>query len=144
MAALTDRQNNYRILMIALFWTFLIVGALFYIVPNNIIDLFNTVSGKIGYFQATPQSMEKFYIDLAVAYMACVTTIAYLIQKDVKRNLNLTPVLIVGKATSSLISLVSFMAYQRSLLYFSNFVVDGSIVIIVLAFYLPAKSESRT
>ncbi len=143
MEALTNRQGNYRVLMILLFWTFLVVGALFYIVPNQMINLFNLIAAKVGHFQATPPSTEKFFIDLAVAYMACVTAIAYLIQKDVRKNLNLTPVLIVGKVTSSLISLVSFIAYQRSLLYFSNFLIDGSIVVIVLAFYLPVKNESR-
>ena len=141
MATLTNKQNNYRILMIVLFWSFLIVGSTFYIVPTHVISLFNMVSEKIGHFQTVPQSMEKFYIDLAVAYMACVTAIAYLIVGDVKKNLNLTPVLIVGKTTSSLISLISFIVYQRSLLYLSNFVIDGSIVLIVLAFYIPLKKE---
>ncbi len=143
MATLTRGQNQYRILMILLFWTFLIVGALFYIVPNPIINVFNIVSGKIGYFQPLPQNIEKFYLDLAVAYMSCVTAIAYLISRDVLKNINLTPVLIVGKTTSSLISLLSFFLYQRSLLYLSNFVIDGSIVLIVLAFYLPVRKEIK-
>jgi hypothetical protein len=129
--------------MILLFWTFLIAGMSFYIIPNHVINVFNIVSGKIGYFQALPQNMEKFYLDLAVAYMACVTAIAYLISRDVLKNLNLTPVLIVGKTTSSLISLISFFLYQKSLLYLSNFIIDGSIVLIVLAFYLPVKKELR-
>ena len=127
--------------MIVLFWTFLIAGLSFYIIPNNIITLFNLVSDKIGYFRPLPQNLEKFYLDLAVAYMACVTAIAYLISRDVLKNVNLTPVLIVGKTTSSLISLVSFFLYQKSLLYLSNFVIDGCIVLIVLAFYLPVKKE---
>ena len=127
--------------MIVLFWTFLIAGLSFYIIPNNVITLFNLVSEKIGHFQPIPLNQEKFYLDLAVAYMACVTAIAYWISRDVLKNLNLTPVLIVGKTTSSLISLVSFFLYQKSLLYLSNFVIDGSIVLIVLAFYLPLKRE---
>ncbi len=143
MAPLTRGQNQYRILMILLFWTFLIVGALFYIVPNPIINVFNIVSGKIGYFQPLPQNIEKFYLDLAVAYMSCVTAIAYLISRDVLKNINLTPVLLVGKTTSSLISLLSFFLYQRALLYLSNFVIDGSIVLIVLVFYLPVRKEIK-
>ncbi len=129
--------------MILLFWTFLIVGAMFYSIPNPIIDVFNFVSAKIGYFQPLPQNIEKFYLDLAVAYMSCVAAVAYLISRDVLKNSNLTPVLIVGKTTSSLISLLSFFLYQRALLYLSNFVIDGSIVLIVLAFYLPVKKELR-
>ena len=127
--------------MTLLFWTFLIVGLSFYVVPNHVINVFNIVSEKIGYFQSLPPNLEKFYLDLAVAYMACVTAIAYLISRDVLKNLNLTPVLIVGKTTSSLISILSFFLYQKSLLYLSNFVIDGSIVLIVLAFYLPVKKE---
>ncbi len=144
MATLTNKQKNYRMLMIMLFWAFLIVGSMFYIVPNHVIIMFNMVSGKIGHFQATPLSMERFYIDLAVAYMACVTAIAYLIIKDVQKNLNLTPVLLTGKAVSSLTSLISFIMYQNSLLLISNFIIDGSIVFIVLAFYIPVKKEQRT
>ncbi len=144
MAELTSKQNNYRVLMLLLFWLFLIAGLTFYIVPNHIISVFNAVSEKIGYFQSIPPNMEKFYLDLAVAFMACVTAIAYLISKDVLKNLNLTPVLIVGKTTSSLISLLSFILYQKALLYLSNFVIDGSIVLIVLAFYLPLKKEQHT
>ena len=141
MPELTSKQKNYRLLMTLLSWTFLIVGLSFYIVPNHVINIFNIVSEKIGYFQSLHQNLEKFYLDLAVAYMACVTAIAYLISRDVLKNLNLTPVLIVGKTTSSLISLLSFFLYQKSLLYLSNFVIDGSIVLIVLAFYLPVKKE---
>jgi len=141
MTVLTNSENRYRILMIVLFWTFLIVGVMFYLMPNQIIIMSNTVSEKIGLFQPLPINMDKFYLDLAVAYMACVTAIAYMIFRDVKKNLNLTPVLIVGKTTSSLISLVSFIIYQKSLLYLSNFVVDGIIVVIILAFYLPVKKE---
>ncbi len=141
MSELTSKQKNYRLLMLLLFWTFLIVGLMFYFIPNPIINVFNIVSEKIGYFQPLPQNIEKFYLDLAVAYMACVTAIAYMISKNVLKNLNLTPVLIVGKTTSSLISLLSFILYQKALLYLSNFVIDGSIVLIVLVLYLPVKKE---
>ncbi len=141
MSELTSKQKNYRLLMTLLFWTFLIVGLMFYFIPNPIINVFNIISGKIGYFQPLPQNIEKFYLNLAVAYMACVTAIAYMISKNVLKNLNLTPVLIVGKTTSSLISLVSFILYQKSLLYLSNFVIDGSIVLIVLVLYMPVKKE---
>ncbi|MGB9734789.1 MAG: hypothetical protein ACP5JP_03105 [bacterium] len=141
---LTTKQKYYKLLMTLLFWIFLVVGVLFYVVPNQVIGIFNIVSDKIGYFQQIPLSQEKFYLDLAVAYMACVTAIAYLISKDVLKNLNLTPVLIVGKTTSSLISLISFILFQKSLLYISNFVIDGAIVLIVLIFYLPVKRELST
>ncbi len=141
---LTTKQKYYKLLMTLLFWIFLVVGVLFYVVPNQVIGIFNIVSDKIGYFQQIPLSQEKFYLDLAVAYMACVTAIAYLIRKDVLKNLNLTPVLIVGKTTSSLISLISFILFQKSLLYISNFVIDGAIVLIVLIFYLPVKRELST
>lgn len=136
-----NKENNYKILMSILFWIFLVFGVGMYIFPNLIISLFNTVSEKIGYFQIISQSNEMFYVDLSVAYMACVTAIAYLIKKDVKHNLNLTPVLIVGKTTSSLISLLSFIVYQRSLLYVTTFVTDGLIVLLVLVFYMPLKRE---
>lgn len=143
MAELTSKQNKYRILMLVLFWLFLLAGISFYVAPNNVIGIFNSVSLHLGHFQTLPPNVEKFYLDLAVAFMACVTAIAYLISRDVAKNLNLTPVLIVGKTTSSLISLVSFVLYQKALLYLANFVIDGSIVLIVLAFYLPLKKEQK-
>jgi hypothetical protein len=141
MENLTSKQKNYKVLMTLLSWIFLIVGALFYIIPNHVIGIFNIISDRTGYFQLLPPSSEKFYLDLAVAYMACVTAIAYMISRDVIRNINLTPVLIVGKTTSSLLSLISFILFQKSLLYLSNFIVDGAIVLIVLVFYLPVKKE---
>jgi|YelNatPaOPRAMG01_1025707.scaffolds.fasta_scaffold02938_13 predicted PurR-regulated permease PerM len=141
MENLTSKQKNYKVLMTLLSWIFLIVGALFYIIPNHVIGIFNIISNRTGYFQLLPPSSEKFYLDLAVAYMACVTAIAYMISRDVIRNINLTPVLIVGKTTSSLLSLISFILFQKSLLYLSNFIVDGAIVLIVLVFYLPVKKE---
>jgi hypothetical protein len=141
MENLTSKQKNYKVLMTLLSWIFLIVGTLFYIIPNHVIGIFNIISDKTGYFQLLPPSSEKFYLDLAVAYMACVTAIAYMISRDVIRNINLTPVLIVGKTTSSLLSLISFILFQKSLLYLSNFIVDGAIVLIVLVFYLPVKKE---
>jgi len=141
MENLTSKQKNYKVLMTLLSWIFLIVGVLFYIIPNHVIGIFNIISNRTGYFQLLPPSSEKFYLDLAVAYMACVTAIAYMISRDVIRNINLTPVLIVGKTTSSLLSLISFILFQKSLLYLSNFIVDGAIVLIVLVFYLPVKKE---
>jgi len=141
MSKLTLKQKNYKVLMTLLFWIFLTVGVLLYIVPNQLIGIFNIISDKIGYFQSLPPNLEKFYLDLGVAYMACVTAIAYMIRRDVVKNINLTPILIVGKTTSSLISLVSFLLYQKALLYIFNFVIDGGIVLIVLFFYLPVKRE---
>ena len=34
MPELTSKQKNYRLLMIVLFWTFLIAGLSFYIMPT--------------------------------------------------------------------------------------------------------------
>jgi hypothetical protein len=117
-------------------WTFAVVGLTFLLAPNGTVRTINAVGGLFRIFPPAPQSDLRFWLSLGFAYMALVTILAWRIADDPRANRPLMPVLAAGKFASSFTCLLFFLFAEPTFLYLLNFLVDGSIVMIVLGCYL--------
>jgi hypothetical protein len=116
-------------------WAFGVTGTLFLLFPAGTVRTMNGAGGLLGLPPAPPSDL-RFWLSLGVAYMVLVTILAATIARDPWRFLHLMPILAAGKLTSSLTCLWFFVAVQPAFIYLANFVVDGSITLVVLAGYV--------
>lgn len=123
--------------------SFALVGAIFLLFPNGTVRTINATGAIFGVFSPAPQSDLRFWLSLAVSYMALVTVLAWLIQQDPRRYRHLMPILAIGKSSSSITCLWFFLFSSPTFLYLLNFLVDGSITIVVLGCHSWLGFEER-
>jgi hypothetical protein len=121
----------FRLLAIS----FAVVGMLFLLFPDGTVRVINAAGALFRIFPPAPPSALRFWLSLGVSYMALVTVMAVLIQRDPRRYRDLMPVLAVGKFCSSFTCLLFFLFSSPTFLYLLNFLVDGSITLLVLGCY---------
>ena len=109
--------------------SFAVVGTLFIATPDGVIDDLGDVFGS---FSDGADTDQKFWLALGFAYMVVITGIALVVQSDVVRFRPMLLVLAAGKAASSLAALAFFVGDDDVFIYFLNFLVDGSLVLISL------------
>src|SRR5262249_26859282 len=80
----------------ALAVTFGVVGALFLLFPDGTVRFINACGALFAVFPPAPASDLRFWLSLGVSYMALVTILAALIQRDPARYHHLMPVLAAG------------------------------------------------
>lgn len=114
---------------------FLIVGLLFIITPDGVLNAISDFGDHFGDFPRAPETEEKFWLALAFAYMMTITAIAVVAQTDVIRYRALIGILVVAKTTSSLAALGFFVFDQDVFIYLLNFLVDGFLAISALWLY---------
>ena len=129
--------------MRALAATFAVVGLLFIVTPNGVIGRMDDVGNWIGSFHTAPQSDEKLWLALGFAYMTVITGIALVISMDVGRYRPFLLVLAAGKAASSLAAGAFFVFGDDVFIYLLNFLVDGSLVLIVLGCWVISAPLER-
>lgn len=123
-----------RPLSLALAVVFAIVGLVFLLIPRDVLVFFNHFSTYCG-LPPSPVQDAGFYLVLAAAYMYLVTLLASLIYRHPAEKW--FPLLLAhAKLASSALSLLLFFWHQPYLIYLANCVVDGSIGIIALLYYL--------
>jgi hypothetical protein len=127
----------YKFVSFVLIISFALVGLIFLFFTNNVIIFFNNISLKIGFIQS-PKETSEFYSALAVAYMYLVTLLAIMMFRQPKNKYFLL-LLINGKMASSVISILYFLTYNPYLILLSNFIIDGTIAILLLFFYLKLR-----
>ena len=108
--------------------SFAVVGLLFLITPDGVIDVIDDLGDALGSFSNGPDSDEKMWVGLAFAYMTVITGIALLVSTDVARFRPLLLVLAAGKTASSLTTGAFFVFDDDVFIYLLNFIVDGSLV----------------
>lgn len=113
-------------------WAFAVVGLVFLLAPNGTVRFINSVGGWFYVFSPAPESDLRFWLSLAFAYMVIVTVLAARIASDPLANRGLLPILAAGKTASSLTCLYFFLFDRPAFFYFLNFLVDGSIALLVL------------
>ena len=131
----------YRTFSLTMLVVFVAVGILFLTVPGGVLGFFNSLSAGIG-LSAAPTEVGYFYLGLAVAYMALVSTLAFLMLRH-PSNHYFPMLLAVGKLSSSVLSLVFFILVQRSLICLTNFFVDGAIGTAAVLFAVGIRRSSR-
>ena len=128
----------YKLFSLILAISFALVGMIFLFFTNNVIVSFNNISLKTGFIQS-PNETSVFYVSLAVAYMYLVTLLAIMMYRQPKNKIFLL-LLINGKMASSLLSLYFYITHPY-LILLTNFIVDGSIAILLLIIYLKLRSK---
>ena len=140
-AAKAERLVVLTMRMLAV--TFAVVGLLFIITPNGVLGRIDDVGNWIGSFPTAPQSAEKLWLALAFAYMTVITGIALVISTDVGRYRPFLLVLAAGKTASSLAAGAFFVFHDNVFIYLLNFIVDGSLVGLVLGCWVISAPLER-
>ena len=118
--------------MRALAATFAVVGLLFIVTPDGVIERMDEVGGWFGDFSKGAETDQSFWLGLGFAYMTVITGIALVVSLDVARYRPLLLVLAAGKAASSLTTGAFFAFDDDVFIYLLNFLVDGSLVFVSL------------
>ncbi len=119
---------NLRLLAV----TFAVVGALFIIFPDGVLNVISDLGDEIGSFTRAPETTEKFWLGLAFAYMVVIAGICAVAQADVVRYRPLLLVLAAGKTASSLTTGAFYFFDSDVFIYLLNFLVDGYLAILAL------------
>ena len=89
--------------------SFAVVGTLFIVTPDGVLDVLSDVGEVFGDFPRAPETTEQLWLALGFAYMVVITGICVVVQTDVVRYRPLLLVLAAGKAASSLAALGWFL-----------------------------------
>jgi hypothetical protein len=126
------RGRFYRLVLRVFAVSFAVVGILFVLRPEGLVSDLDALGAALGSFAATPRSELRFWVSLAFAYMVLVTMLAWIAQRDLRRYRRLLPILAAGKAASSLSCLAYYWLSISAFPYLVNFLVDGTITLVVL------------
>jgi hypothetical protein len=119
---------NLRLLAVS----FAVVGALFIITPDGVLDTITDLGDEIGTFSPAPPTVEKFWLALGFAYMVVIAGICAVAQSDPVRYRPMLLVLAAGKAASSLSALGFYLFDDDVFIYLLNFIVDGFLTLSAL------------
>jgi hypothetical protein len=117
-----------------------IVGMLFLLIPQRVIDFFNRLSPGLGFIES-PDCGTGFFLVLAVGYMVLVTLLACLMARH-PGNPHFPLLLITGKASSSVLSFVMFAIQGPYLVYLVNGIVDGTIALCVYVLFRKTRAKA--
>ena len=131
----------YKSTAIILTLLFAVTGLLFLLIPDQVLNLFNNLSGLLSLPKA-PVTGHGFYLILAAGYMYVVTVLAFLMYRHAE-NRYLPLLLANAKIASSLLSLGFFLMHAHYLIYLANFIIDGFIGAIVVLLYIKIERKSR-
>ena len=112
--------------------SFAVVGLLFIVTPDGVLDVISDLGDEIGSFTRAPETTEQFWLALGFAYMVVITGICVVAQADVVRYRPLLLVLAAGKTASSLSALGFYLFDQDVFIYLLNFLVDGYLALLSL------------
>ena len=138
----TQAERIVVLTMRGLALTFAVVGILFVSTPDGVLHRIDQVGGWFGDFATAPRTEEKLWLGLAFAYMTVITGIALVVSTDVVRYRPLLLVLAAGKAASSLATGAFFFFDDDVFIYLLNFLVDGSLVLVVLVCWALAGRDT--
>jgi hypothetical protein len=130
---------NLRLLAVS----FAVVGFLFIAFPDGVLDALSDLGDELGDFTRAPETEEKLWLALALAYMVVIAGICAVVQADVVRYRPLLLVLAAGKAASSLAALGFYVFDQDVFAYLLNFLVDGFLVAASLLLWALAGRVGR-
>ena len=119
---------NLRLLAVS----FAVVGLLFIITPDGVLDVISDLGDEIGSFTRAPETTEQFWLALAFAYMVVIAGICVVVQADVVRYRPFLLVLAAGKTASSLAALGFYLFDKDVFIYLLNFLVDGYLALLSL------------
>jgi hypothetical protein len=139
-----DRAEKFVVFNLRLLAaSFALVGLLFIVFQNEVLDVISDLGDEIGDFSRAPHTDEQFWLALGFAYMVVITGICALAQADVVRYRPLLLVLAVGKTASSLATLGFYLFDDDVFIYLLNFLVDGFLALSALWLWSLAGRVTR-
>ena len=135
-----SRERWCRLTLRVLAFAFAWGGVQFLFFPDSTVRTITAVGTWLGDFAPAPPSALRFWLTLATGYMALVTALAYLAQRDLQRHRDLLALLVFGKATTSLVAIGFYVFSSPAFIYLVNFAVDGLITLVVFAIWLVVPS----
>jgi len=99
---------------------FLIADIVLVFATPALFNSINTVAERVGVGKA-PLPNQNFYLALTNALMLMIVYMSCMVWKDVKKNLNMVPALVICKFASSMTGLLFFIFSAR---YFAYLVVQ--------------------
>ncbi len=135
---MTDRSHAaYRAFSLGLAVIFAAVGAIFVLIPAEMLAFFNGMARRLG--MAEGPMGPSFFVALAGGYMYVVTALAWLMFRAPTEKIY--PLLLAqAKLASSVLSLALFALQAPWLIFLANGIVDGAIGLAVLALYFRVKA----
>jgi len=122
---------------LALAVVFALVGAIFLLLPQGTLALFNTISRRLGMVEGPVEP--TFFLALAGAYMFAVTVLAWRMFRSPEERFY--PLLLAqAKLASAALSFALFAFRAPWLIFLVNGFVDGALGLAVLAIYLRARA----
>src|SRR5438874_550273 len=101
-----ERAERFVVLNLRLLAaSFAVVGLLFIVFQNGVLDVISDLGDDIGDFSRAPHTDEQFWLALGFAYMVVIAGICAVAQADPVRYRPFLLVLAVGKTASSLATL---------------------------------------
>lgn len=140
MGNLAREESQLKVFLTISALTYLVVGFAFLIMPEQILNISNTVSE--GLTPSLPQittSTGKFWVCLSFSMMMTITALCCIARHNVRRNIGYMAPLLVAKAASALSALFVFIFSVRYFAVLAIALVDGSIFWITLFFFLRAN-----
>jgi hypothetical protein len=128
-----ERAERFVVLNLRLLaLTFAVVGTLFIVTPDGVLDVISDLGDEIGDFTRAPETAEQFWLALGFAYMVVIAGICLVVSLDVVRFRPLLLVLAAGKTASSLSALGFYLFDTDVFIYLLNFLVDGYLAALAL------------
>ena len=112
--------------------SFAVVGLLFIVFQNGVLDVISDLGDDIGNFSRAPHTDEQFWLALGFAYMVVIAGICAVAQADPVRYRPFLLVLAAGKTASSLATLGFYLFDDDVFIYLLNFLVDGYLALSAL------------
>ena len=119
---------NLRLMAVGFF----VVGLLFLIDPNGVLERTDEIGDEIGSFTAAPETGAKLWLTLGFSYMMVITALAAVAATDIYRHRAMIAILVLAKTASSLTALGFFLFDEDVFIYLLNFIVDGLLVLAAL------------
>jgi len=139
-----DRAEKFVVFNLRLLAaSFAVVGLLFIVFQNDVLDVISDLGDEIGGFTRAPHTDEQFWLALGFAYMVMITGVCVLAQFDVVRYRALLLVLAAGKTASSLATLGFYLFDSDVFIYLLNFFVDGFLALSALWLWSLAGRVNR-
>lgn len=131
---ISREEEQLKVVVGILAIAFLIADLVLVFATPQLFGLVNTVADTIGVAK-TPIPVQHFYLALTNSMMIMLVYMSYMVWKNVKRNLNMVPAIMVCKFASSATGLLIFIFSARYLTYLVIPLTDFPIFLILFVLY---------
>ena len=144
-AGYTKQERSLLTLIRILMVLFLLTTILFIVAPNWSLEYITAIGRGIFNFPEPPIRLgeEHFWLVLAIAYVASITYICFIVQNDFLRNIDYIKVVIFSKFISTFGFIYCFVRMEPHFFYIVGAAIDGLIFLVTWYYYHGAK-KSRT